>query len=68
MSLDKIIVGTAAHYRMVCRKCPYHKDADENSEEYCGRSELFQDIMRSLYTLRELKNVYERFHDDSKEE
>lgn len=60
-ALDKAIKGIDSHYHMICSSCPYHKDADDVSNEYCGRDELFKDVMDFLEILKKMKEVRDKY-------
>ena len=59
MKLDKVIEGVECHYHMVCHKCPYHRAADSENEEYCGRGELFRDVIEMLDIIKKMYAVME---------
>ena len=56
MDIDTVIAGTEAHYHMICSKCPYHKEATRDNDEYCGRGELYRDTIAVLNTLKEIES------------
>ena len=48
MNREKVIEGVRCHWKMLCTKCPYHEEPTEEKEEYCGRTELFKDVLTLL--------------------
>lgn len=45
---EKVIEGVRCHWKMLCSRCPYHEDAHDDKEEYCGRGQLFKDAITLL--------------------